>query len=79
MSGTCTFSEITAVVLFQPYQKTIIAERSEANNRVLWAQHSQLAFIYIMEYVSTPYVGMGTEKNGFPIKCVQNDMFITQL
>ena len=25
----------------------VIAERSEANNRVLWAQHSQLAFIYI--------------------------------
>ena len=24
-----------------------IAERSEANNRVLWAQQSQLAFIYV--------------------------------
>ena len=33
----------------------------------------------IMEYGSTPYVGMGIEKNGFPIKCVQNDMFRTQL
>ena len=33
----------------------------------------------IMEYGSTPYVGMGTEKNGFPIKCVQNNMFRTQL
>ena len=30
---------------------TIIAERSEANNRVLWAQHSQLAFIYIYIYI----------------------------
>ena len=28
-----------------------------------------------MEYGSTPYVGMGLEKDGFPIKCVQNDMF----
>ena len=31
----------------------------------------------IMEYGSTPYVGMATKKNGVPIKCVQNDMFIT--
>ena len=30
--------------------RTVIAERSEANDRVLWAQHSQLAFIYIYLY-----------------------------
>ena len=29
----------------------IIAERSEANNRVLWAQQSQLAFIFINVHV----------------------------
>ena len=33
----------------------------------------------IMEYGSTPYVGMAQEKNGCPIKRVQNDMFITLL
>ena len=32
-----------------------------------------------MEYGSTPYVGMAPKKNGFPIKCVQNDMFKTLL
>ena len=31
----------------------------------------------IMEYGSTPYVWMAPKKNGVPIKCVQNDMFIT--
>ena len=31
---------------------TIIAERSEANNRDLWASESQLAFIYIYIYLS---------------------------
>jgi len=31
----------------------IIAERSEANNSVLWAQQSQLAFIYI--YISIKF------------------------
>ena len=30
-----------------------------------------------MEYYRTPYVGMALGKNGFPIKCVQNDMFRT--
>ena len=29
----------------------IIAERSEANNRDLWASESQLAFIYIYIYI----------------------------
>ena len=29
----------------------LIAERSEANNRDLWASESQLAFIYIYIYV----------------------------
>ena len=29
------------------YNIWFIAERSEANNRVLWAQQSQLAFIYV--------------------------------
>ena len=33
----------------------------------------------IMEYGSTPYVGMGLQKNGFPIKCVQNNMLRTLL
>ena len=32
---------------------TLIAERSEANNRVLWAQQSQLAFISIYTYIRT--------------------------
>ena len=31
----------------------------------------------IMEYSSTPHVGMAPGKNGIPNKCVQNDMFIT--
>ena len=35
----CTFSAV------------IIAERSEANNRDLWAQQSQLAYIYIYIYI----------------------------
>ena len=33
-----------------------------------------------MEYSTcstTPYVGMAPERNGLPIKCVENDMFIT--
>ena len=33
----------------------------------------------IMEYGSTPYVGMALEKNGLPIQCVQNDMLRTLL
>ena len=33
----------------------------------------------IMEYGSTPYVGMAQEKNGIPIKPVQNDIFTTLL
>ena len=33
----------------------------------------------IMEYGSTPYVGMALEKNGFSIKFVQNDMLRTLL
>lgn len=33
----------------------------------------------IMEYGSIPYIGMAQEKNGIPIKSVQNDMFITLL
>ena len=32
----------------------VIAERSEANNRDLWASESQLAFIYIYIYISSP-------------------------
>ena len=35
---------------------TVIAERSEANNRDLWAQQSQLASIYIYIYI---YFHMG--------------------
>ena len=31
----------------------------------------------IMEYGSTPYIGMAQEKNGCPIACVQSDMFKT--
>ena len=30
---------------------------------------------YIMEYGSTPYIGMAPKKNGCPIVCVQSDMF----
>ena len=30
--------------------KLVVAERSEANNRDLWASESQLAFIYIYIY-----------------------------
>ena len=29
-----------------------------------------------MEYGSTPYVGMGPEKNGCRIKCVQNKWYV---
>ena len=35
-----------------PMDLAIIAERSEANNRDLWASESQLAFIYIYIYIS---------------------------
>ena len=31
-------------------------------------------YVYIIEYGSTLYVGMTREKNGGPIKCVQNLM-----
>ena len=31
----------------------------------------------IMEYGSTPYIGMARKKNGRPISCVQSDMFNT--
>ena len=40
---------------------------------------SRSALPYIMEYGSTPYVGMALEKNGLPIQCVQNDMLRTLL
>ena len=33
------------------YMFTLVAERSEANNRDLWAQQSQLASIYIYIYI----------------------------
>ena len=33
----------------------------------------------IMEYGSTPYIGMAPKKNGCPIVCVQSDMFQTAL
>ena len=31
----------------------------------------------IMEYGSTPYIGMAREKNGRPISCVQNHVLIS--
>ena len=31
----------------------------------------------IMEYGSTPYIGMAPKKNGCPIACVESDMFKT--
>ena len=31
----------------------------------------------IMEYGSTPYIGMAPPKNGCPIVCVQSDVFKT--
>ena len=37
--------------ILQGFVIVVVAERSEANNRVLWAQHSQLAFIYIFLYI----------------------------
>ena len=32
---------------------------------------------HIMEYGSTPYIGMAWEKNGHPISCVQNHVVIS--
>ena len=50
----------------------IIAERSEANNRDLWASESQLAFIYIYIYI---YIYISV-RHTFPASggkpCVQN-------
>ena len=48
--------QCTVVALCE--HSTVIAERSEPNNRVLWAQQSQLAFIYV--YISTHPWGQGT-------------------
>ena len=55
-----------ALSILQPCPCTvciIIAERSEANNRVLWAQQSQLAFISIYTYVRT-YVRLSLDPEG---------------
>ena len=41
----------------------MVAERSEANNRVLWAQQSQLVFISIYTYVRT-YVRLSLDPEG---------------
>ena len=62
----------------------VLCGSTQLNNRIIYTIDSDTATMQafistIMEYGSTPYVGMALEKNGFPIQCVQNDMLRTLL